>query len=348
MAWFKFGNKDKDRVMSTRNVPAESAEAMRKRALHRLIGSGVLVLAAVVGFPMLFDSQPRPVVVDMPIEIPDKAKVKPLPMPSGASQPSARAPAARVDDTASLSGQEEIVSTSPAASTPKPPKPSTAAVVAGAAAVAAGTAAIIASTGKDDAQKAADKAAEKVAEKAKADKAAADKLAADKAKKLAADKAAAANSTAADTTASDKTAADKAAADKAEKAAAAKAKADKDKADKIKADKDKAALEASRAKALLDGKPADTKPAAKPASAAEAAGTRYIVQFGAFTDVAKSREVRQKVEKAGLKTYSQVAKNAEGNDLIRVRVGPFASKAEADKAAAKIKALDLPASILTL
>jgi DedD protein len=31
-----------------------------------------------------------------------------------------------------------------------------------------------------------------------------------------------------------------------------------------------------------------------------------------------------------------------------VRVGPFASRAEADKAAAKIKSLDLPASVLTL
>ena len=53
------------------------------------------------------------------------------------------------------------------------------------------------------------------------------------------------------------------------------------------------------------------------------------------------------MEKVGLKTYSQVAKTADG-DRIRVRVGPFSSKDEADKAAAKIKALDLPASILTL
>jgi DedD protein len=33
---------------------------------------------------------------------------------------------------------------------------------------------------------------------------------------------------------------------------------------------------------------------------------------------------------------------------LRVRVGPFASKADADRAAAKVKGLDLPASILTL
>jgi DedD protein len=74
---------------------------------------------------------------------------------------------------------------------------------------------------------------------------------------------------------------------------------------------------------------------------------RLIVQVGAFADVEKAREVRMKLEKAGFKTYTQVAETTAGK-RIRVRVGPFATKAEADKAASKIKGLDLPASILTL
>jgi DedD protein len=57
--------------------------------------------------------------------------------------------------------------------------------------------------------------------------------------------------------------------------------------------------------------------------------------------------VRLKVERAGLKTYVHVAETPQGK-RIRVRVGPFATRAEADKAAAKIKTLDLPAAILTL
>jgi DedD protein len=296
MAWFKFGKKDGS--VSTQ-APLESVEAMRQRAKHRLIGSVVLVLAGVVGFPLLFDSQPRPVAVDIPIEIPDKAKVKPLGQPS---TPSAPAPAAKIEDKASLSGKEEIISSGkPDAKTDdkQPPaqdstaRPATKSVATGAATAAAAAAA--AATGNtDDAQRAKD-----AAEKAKADKAAADKA------KLA----------------------------EAEKARKAKADAD-----------------ASRAKALLDGSNAQAKPATSTPEAAATAGAdgeRYIVQFGAFSDVAKAREVRQKVEKAGLKTYSQVAKTADG-DRIRVRVGPFTSRAEADKAAAKIKALDLPASILTL
>src|SRR3954471_21277921 len=68
----------------------ESIEAMRRRAKHRLIGACVLVLVGVVGFPLLFDSQPRPVSVDIPIEIPDRNKVKPLPLPPQAATPGAQ------------------------------------------------------------------------------------------------------------------------------------------------------------------------------------------------------------------------------------------------------------------
>ena len=74
---------------------------------------------------------------------------------------------------------------------------------------------------------------------------------------------------------------------------------------------------------------------------------RVIVQVGAFADEARVRETRAKLEKAGLKTYTQVAETKEGK-RIRVRVGPFASKAEAEKVVTKIKALNLPATILVL
>ncbi|MDO9006350.1 MAG: SPOR domain-containing protein, partial [Aquabacterium sp.] len=99
-----------------------------------------------------------------------------------------------------------------------------------------------------------------------------------------------------------------------------------------------AAKDAARAKSLLEGKPpvvkpavapADAKPAAKPASAA--AATRYVVQIGAFSDVPTAREVRLKAERAGVKTYTQEV-TVNGSKKIRVRVGPYANKAEADKA----------------
>ena len=105
--------------------------------------------------------------------------------------------------------------------------------------------------------------------------------------------------------------------------------------------------------ALVEAKPkaeepvrAKAQPEASPA-AATADDARVIVQVGAFADEARVRETRAKLEKAGLKTYTQVAETKEGK-RIRVRVGPFASKAEAEKVVTKIKALNLPATILVL
>ena len=98
----------------------ESVETMRKRARQRLIGAVVLVLAGVVGFPLLFDTQPRPIEVDIPIQIPGKNSVKPLVMPApalaaGALTPNAVPVAAaanseKVATAASLAPEEEIVS----------------------------------------------------------------------------------------------------------------------------------------------------------------------------------------------------------------------------------------------
>jgi DedD protein len=102
------------------------------------------------------------------------------------------------------------------------------------------------------------------------------------------------------------------------------------------------ATDAQRAQALLDG-----KPAAKPVAASAAGNARIVVQAGAYTDAAKLREARAKVEKLGFKTYTQVVEG-EGGKRTRVRVGPFATKAEADKAAAKLRAAGLQANLLAL
>ena len=88
MALFK-SRKGGDELPAAPPAP-ESVETVRKRARHRLIGAALLVLAGVIGFPLLFDTQPRPIAVDIPIEIPDKAKARPM---AGAVMPSSPAPA---------------------------------------------------------------------------------------------------------------------------------------------------------------------------------------------------------------------------------------------------------------
>ena len=97
------------------------------------------------------------------------------------------------------------------------------------------------------------------------------------------------------------------------------------------------AKEAAKAKALLDGKEAPNLGDA----------VRSVVQVGAYADLAKAKEVRAKLESAGFKTYTQEIDTKDGK-RIRVRVGPFATKEEADKTAEKIRKLNLQTSVLKL
>lgn len=91
-----------------------------------------------------------------------------------------------------------------------------------------------------------------------------------------------------------------------------------------------------RAQALLEGK-----------DVAPATAARYIVQVGAYGESKAAQEMRAKVEKLGLKTYAQAVDTADGR-RIRVRLGPFASRDEAERASAKLKGAGLPGAILTL
>jgi DedD protein len=95
----------------------------------------------------------------------------------------------------------------------------------------------------------------------------------------------------------------------------------------------------ARARALLDNQPA--------AADAKASTARFVVQAGAYGEAGALRDARQKVEKLGFKTYTQVIENDAGK-RTRVRVGPFATRQEAEAVAAKVKAAGLQANILAL
>ena len=57
---------------------ADAVQQARTRARQRLIGAVVLVVIGVIGFPLVFETQPRPVAVDTPIEIARKDGAPPL------------------------------------------------------------------------------------------------------------------------------------------------------------------------------------------------------------------------------------------------------------------------------
>jgi DedD protein len=232
----------------------DSVQQARTRARQRLVGAVVLVAAGVIGFPLLFETQPRPLPGNTPIEIARKDGSVPAATPARTT-PTPRATVASpapsvITETPAEAGREVApaasVPATPAVPVPKPePKPEP----------------------KPTEPK-----------------------------------------------------------PPAEAKPAAKPEA-------------KPAAEGARAQALLEGKPAASKPAV--------ADGRFVVQVGAFAEVTAAREARQKVEKLGLKTYTQVVETSTGK-RIRVRVGPFASRDEAEKASTKIKSAGLGSAVYTL
>ena len=72
-----------------------------------------------------------------------------------------------------------------------------------------------------------------------------------------------------------------------------------------------------------------------------------MVQVGAYADEASAKAARQRVERLGLKTYTQEVE-VQGARRIRVRVGPFESQLEANKALETLKAGKLPGAVLSL
>jgi DedD protein len=116
MALFKT-RKGGDEPQATHRQP-ESVEAIRTRARHRLIGAGVLVLVAIIGFRVLFDTQPRPIAVDIPIQIPDRNKVKPLAAPA----PSVARPASTGGPVSSASSPVKMAA-APAVQAQAAPEP---------------------------------------------------------------------------------------------------------------------------------------------------------------------------------------------------------------------------------
>jgi cell division septation protein DedD len=72
---------------------------------------------------------------------------------------------------------------------------------------------------------------------------------------------------------------------------------------------------------------------------------QWFVQVGAFASDANAQSVRARIKATGLASTAQVSDTPAGR-LIRVRVGPFDSKDEAERAALRIKALELPAVLV--
>lgn len=245
-------------------------EAARVKARRRMIGMAVLVAAGVLGFPLLFETQPRPLATDVVVRSAGQPQAVAVLRPQ--AQPQSRPVTGQVMQP--VPEPAEVV---------EPPEP----------AVPASARAAGASARDETLAKAEARALEEA--RAKADARAREE---------------------------------------------AKARDEARAREQAKAKEDAKAKEEARARAALKGETG--KAAAKVEE-----GTRYIVQVGAFSENDAARTARLKVEKLGITTYTQVVDTPAGKK-IRVRVGPFTSKAEADKALDKLKKAGLGGNLLTL
>ena len=332
MAFFKFRQRGQPQPEPTRgrgskNEPAapgpqETIDTLRRRARHRLIGAAVLVGLAIIGFPLLFDTQPRPVAVNAPITIPDKDKVAPLRTPDP------------VPAAASLGEREEMVSGAVAPRGGERTASASAAAVAPARRASAEKPAAPTRDARPDAAAADARAKAEEAARLKAEEAARAKAAQAKRE----EEAKAAQARRDDDRSQAQTDA------QAKREEAARAKREQEARAKRESELRAKREEAARARALLEGR--GTPSADKPAAADAKAG-RFIVQVGAFADDSAVREARQKAERAGVKTYTQTVETSAGK-RTRVRAGPFSSREDADKAAGALKKAGLGGSVLSL
>lgn len=121
----------------SKSASADTVQQARTKARQRLIGAVVLLLAGVIGFPLVFETQPRPIPVDVTIEIPRKDTAAPLPAPAPRATPaassvvtsvaSANASAARSVEAAAPASVAAAARPAPvaAASAPAEPAPAT-------------------------------------------------------------------------------------------------------------------------------------------------------------------------------------------------------------------------------
>lgn len=81
--------------------------------------------------------------------------------------------------------------------------------------------------------------------------------------------------------------------------------------------------------------------------AARQQSRRFLVQVGAYSNVKSARAAVDRVAKAGFNAYQETVKTSNG-DWIRVRVGPFASREDAEHAQQALKQAGVTAALIAL
>jgi len=302
----------------------------KKRARHRLVGAICLCLIAAVVVPLVLESEPRPRDRDLPIELaaPDRHADA---QPSGTTGSHAPAPPA-ADPAAAQSAVKTVV----------PP--------------AVGQDPVVGSTRHEPRPPGTGDPARPEAGKTEAGKGAAAKTEVTRAE---ATKAEAAKQQAAKQEAARQEAAKQESA--RQEAAKASAKSDpskppaaqdkpgarSDEPDVLARLIDRTPAGAAGATGGAAGATGGAAGATAGANGAAAASRKFLVQIGAYSNVQSARTMSDRVVQVGLRPYQETVKTAQG-DWIRVRVGPFTTRQDAERAQQDLKRAGVTAAIIAL
>ena len=311
----------------------------KKRARHRLVGAVCLCLVAAAVVPMVLESEPRPR-RDVPLEIAGSSKpaAQPSAAPAGAGDVAGSAPA---PDNAPATSQSAVRTITPPALSAAPGGPAG----AGAPSVSPRDPIPLPKTdGATDTKATA--RADTRAERADAR---------------------AAPTTAAKPESKAESRPDAKALAKAEPKNESRAESKGDPKSDSRSDaraESKTAAGAAPARsaepdvlARLIDRATQSSSAAKPeesasrggsgTATASAASRRFLVQIGAFSNVQSARNVSDRAVQAGLRPYQETVKTSQG-DWIRVRIGPFSSREDAERAQQDLKRAGVTAAIIAL
>jgi DedD protein len=276
----------------------DSLDQIRTRARRRLLGAAVLLAVGVIGFPLMFETRPRPLDVKTPVVIPrsdapvsaaDATKVV-----EKAPSASPTEPVTTVATAPTTPTTTPATSTAPAPSTSTAlPSPSPSPAVAAAAAAAAGAAVLAAKPNPPAAKP------------------------------------------------------------PVEKPPVAKPPV----ANPTPAKPPQAKPVVAAAKPTTMPTPPAVVATPKPTANASATSNnapspalvkgQFVVQVGAFAEDAGVRAARKRLNDVGLKSFVETVKTKDG-ERTRVRLGPYKSKDEAQRAADRVKATGLPSTVVAL
>lgn len=280
--------------------PVDHAVPEKKRARRRLVGAVALVLAAIIGLPMVLDSEQKPLSNDIAIQIPSKDV--PVIAASGESSAAAVSSSINSSETASLDAKEEIIEPAVQVAPQLQAKnEKTSIPIKGLLANVDSETAITDDSGKYE-NPAKTQPHEKLADKEKL-----------------------------------KPELRSAVAPKAEPKVEHKAETKTEPKVEHKAEPKalKKIDEAARARAILDGD----------VPAPEKQPSKFVIQVAALATQDKVNDLQGKLREAGIKSYTQKIATASG-ERIRIRVGPFGSKEDADKVRAKLGKLGLNGTLV--